>query len=416
MKTKPAQTYIDQICGMTVSPETARGEIEFEGNQYYFCSKSCLETFKNQNNIQSSQVAAYKEDVMLFNKEGTHVDPICKMRVSPETAAGKYEYDGETVYFCSKGCLEKYKRQIENPAEMSVPLTQISRRTKSGDEDRKTVEQIKIDPVCGMSVAPDTAAGKYEFENETYYFCSEGCLNKFRQNPKIFLEEKKEQQLEANSEGVEYTCPMHPEIVQIGPGSCPICGMALEPKVISLDDKPDPELIDMTRRFWISAALTIPVFVLAMGEMLPNFHSYVSPKLSIWIQFILATLVVLWGGFPFFQRGWASIKNVSPNMFTLIAIGTSAAFIFSFFALFTPDLFPISMRNEHTGLIAAYFEAAAVITTLVLLGQVLELRARSQTSSAIKALLGLAPETAIVVFEDGTETEISLKDVQIGAK
>jgi len=191
--------------------------------------------------------------------------------------------------------------------------------------------------------------------------------------------------------------------------------MALEPKVMTLDDGPDPEYVDMKRRFWISAVLTLPVFALAMGEMLPNYHEYVSPKIALWIQFALATPVILWGGFPFFQRAWASVKNVSPNMFTLIAIGTGAAYLFSLFALFLPDLFPASMRNEHTGLISAYFEAAAVITTLVLLGQVLELRARSQTSSAIKELLGLAPETAIVVFDDGTEAEIALKDVQIDA-
>ncbi|MEJ7698879.1 MAG: HAD-IC family P-type ATPase [Pyrinomonadaceae bacterium] len=182
-----------------------------------------------------------------------------------------------------------------------------------------------------------------------------------------------------------------------------------------MDDAPDPEYVDMKRRFWISAVLTVPVFALAMAEMLPNFNALISPKTSLWIQFVLATPVVLWGGFPFFVRGWQSIGNRSPNMFTLIAIGTGAAYLFSLFALFFSDLFPASMRDAHTGLISAYFEAAAVITTLVLLGQVLELRARSQTSSAIKELLGLAPETAIVVFDDGTESEIALKDVQIGA-
>jgi Cu+-exporting ATPase len=291
-----------------------------------------------------------------------------------------------------------------------------------------------IDPVCGMTVVPEKAAGNYAFNGTTYYFCSKGCLAKFQANPEIFLQPKVEaaasccshqvhapvsianEKVSENAKNAEYTCPMHPEIVQIGPGACPLCGMALEPKVISLDDKPDPEYLDMKRRFWISAVLTAPVFVLAMAEMLPNFHAVISPHASLWIQFALATPVVLWGGFPFFQRAWHSVKNVSPNMFTLIAIGTGAAYIFSLFALFLPDLFPVSLRNEHTGTIAAYFEAAAVITTLVLLGQVLELRARSQTSSAIRELLGLAPETAIVVFEDGTETEIALKDVQAGAK
>ncbi|MGI8469599.1 MAG: heavy metal translocating P-type ATPase [Pyrinomonadaceae bacterium] len=273
-----------------------------------------------------------------------------------------------------------------------------------------------IDPVCGMKVAPETSAGKYDFEGKTYYFCSAGCLTKFRQSPPAFLEKKSGEKLEAAGKGVEYTCPMHPQIVQIGPGSCPICGMALEPKVLTLDDKPEQEYLDMKRRFVVCAVLTIPVFALAMAEMLPSFHEIVSPRISIWIQFILATPVVLWGGFPFFQRAWTSVKNVSPNMFTLIAIGTGAAFLFSLFALFLPSLFPASMQDKHTGLIAAYFEAAAVITTLVLLGQVLELRARSQTSSAIRELLELAPETAMVVFDDGSESEIALKDVRAGAK
>ncbi|GJQ50382.1 MAG: heavy metal translocating P-type ATPase [Planctomycetia bacterium] len=272
-----------------------------------------------------------------------------------------------------------------------------------------------VDPICGMAVAPETAAGKYDFQGETYYFCSTGCLNKFRQNPQNFLEGKKNEKQAEESASAEYTCPMHPEIVQIGPGTCPKCGMALEPKIFSLDDAPDPEYVDMTRRFWICAVFTIPVFILAMGEMLPNFHSFISPEISIWIQFVLAMPVVLWGGFPFFKRGWTSVKNASPNMFTLIALGTGAAYLYSLFALFFPHFFPVSMQDEHTGLIGVYFEAAAVITTLVLLGQVLELRARSQTSSAIKGLLELAPETAIVVSDGGMEEEIALQDVPIGA-
>jgi Cu+-exporting ATPase len=296
----------------------------------------------------------------------------------------------------------------------------------------KTLTQV-IDPVCGMKIAPEKAAGSYEYKGETYYFCSKSCLAKFQANPENFLKPKHDSQPSdhahhahkpaaaaiekpENSKNVEYTCPMHPEIVQIGPGNCPICGMALEPKTVSLNDEPDAEYLDMKRRFWISAVLTVPVFVLTMAEMLPDFHTVVPPKISLWIQFALATPVVVWGGFPFFRRATDSIKNVSPNMFTLIALGTGAAYIFSLFALFLPDLFPATLRNEHTGLIAAYFEAAAVIITLVLLGQVLELRARSQTSSAIRELLRLAPETAILVAEDGTETEIPLQHVATGAK
>ena len=421
-QTDGGEKFIDPICGMTVSPSAARGELEFEGQKYYFCSKSCLETFKRQKGIADSQPVQIGEhhshEKVREDESASEIDPICGLTVNPATAAGSYNHEGKTYYFCSAGCLQKFIAQSQGaPASGFVGIGRVKKETVSHGEMTATPGGEFVDPVCGMSVAPETAAGKYDYEGKTYYFCSTGCLNKFKQNPANFLEKKKEEKQSAGAgEGVEYTCPMHPEIVQIGPGTCPLCGMALEPKVITLDDAPDPEFVDMKRRFWISAVLTVPVFVLAMAEMLPNFHTLISPKISLWIQFALATPVVIWGGFPFFVRGWQSIGNRSPNMFTLIAIGTGAAYLFSLFALFFPDLFPVSMRNEHTGLIAAYFEAAAVITTLVLLGQVLELRARSQTSSAIKELLGLAPDVAIVVFDDGTESEIALKDVQIGAK
>jgi Cu+-exporting ATPase len=299
--------------------------------------------------------------------------------------------------------------------------------------------ETHIDPVCKMIVTPETAAATHEYDRKTYYFCMTGCRDRFAADPDKFLSEPgaavpglpehwprfarpeptgfrdaKNPVATAPGSDVEYTCPMHPEVAQIGPGSCPICGMALEPKEITLDEAPDPEYADMKRRFWISTALTVPVFLLAMGEMFPSFHSVVSPQVSIWLQFILATPVVLWGGFPFFQRAVASIRNASPNMFTLIAIGTGAAYLLSLPALFVPGLFPAAMRDPHTGLVPGYFESAAVITTLVLLGQVLELRARSQTSSAIKELLRLAPETATVIYDDGSEDVIDLKHVHAG--
>lgn len=413
------RNFIDPMCGMTVTPETARGEQEFEGEKYYFCSKSCLETFKQQKQIADPAPEPTADDVsrrrMREDKEGSETDPICGMTVNPATAAGSFKHEGKTYHFCSTGCLQKFIAQSQGvPASGFVSIGREKKEAVSHEEMAAPSGEF-VDPVCGMSVASATAAAKYDYKGKTYYFCSNRCLGKFTQNPASFLDKKKEETITAATEGVEYTCPMHPEIVQIGPGSCPICGMALEPKVMTLDDAEDPELANMTRRFWISTVLTIPVFALAMGEMLPNFHELISPRFSIWAQFVLATPVVLWGGFPFFQRAWASVKNVSPNMFTLIAIGTGAAYIFSLFALFAPDLFPAAMRSEHTGLIPAYFEVTAVITTLVLLGQVLELRARSQTSSAIKELLGLAPETAIVVNDDGTESEIAVKNVQIGA-
>jgi len=339
------------------------------------------------------------------------IDPICGMTVSPDNAAGKYERDGKMYYFCSKGCLEKFKVNV-------VPnegLVKTGEKEDFGPKGKMTAAPHggEIDPVCGMTVNAETAAGNYAYLGKTYYFCSSGCMDKFKNGPESFLKPKDEAK---NVPGdVEYTCPMHPQIVQIGPGSCPICGMALEPRIISLDDKPDAELGYMTRRFWICVFLTVPVFALAMLEMTQSFQRVISPQTSLWIQFALATPVVAWGGFPFFERGWASIKNVSPNMFTLIAIGTGAAMIYSIVGLFFPTLFPITFRG-HSGEVAVYFEAAAVITTLVLLGQVLELRARSQTSSALKELLGLAPKIARVILEDGSEEEISLDEVEVGTK
>ncbi len=279
---------------------------------------------------------------------------------------------------------------------------------------RKPVEPVQephVDPVCKMLVMPETAAATFDHEGTTYYFCNPGCKTKFAADPGKYLDP---QPIEDLPQDVEYTCPMHPEVVQIGPGSCPKCGMALEPKEITLNDQPDPEYTDMKRRFWISAVLTLPVFVLAMGEMFPSFHNLIQPRTSIWVQFVLATPVVLWGGWPFFERAWASVKNLSPNMFTLIAIGTGSAYLLSLAALFMPGWFPVEMRDTHSGLIPGYFESAAVITTLVLLGQVLELRARSQTSSAIKELLRLAPENATVVKADGSEEIIGLRHVHAG--
>ncbi|HEX8251420.1 MAG TPA: heavy metal translocating P-type ATPase [Pyrinomonadaceae bacterium] len=356
-------------------------------------------------------------DEMREDKSGTHVDPICGMTVNPATAAGSFNHDGTTFYFCSKGCLQKFINQTNGVPTVNFVQLGRKKETVQHGEMIAAPQGEFIDPVCGMSVAPETAAGKYDFEGRSFYFCSTGCLNKFKQNPASFLEKKKDETEPAESAGgVEYTCPMHPEVVQIGPGTCPKCGMALEPKTVSLDDTPDPEYLDMQRRFRISAVLTLPVFLLAMAEMLPDFHTFISPVSALWIQFILATPVVLYCGFPFFVRAAQSFKNLSPNMFTLIVIGTGAAYLYSLAALFFPNVFPASMHNPHTHLISVYFEAAAVITTLVLLGQVLELRARSQTSSALKELLGLAPKTATVVFDDGSEAEISLADVQKNAR
>ncbi|MGL5445950.1 MAG: heavy metal translocating P-type ATPase [Rhabdaerophilum sp.] len=269
------------------------------------------------------------------------------------------------------------------------------------------------DPVCGMDVDPATAKHQFSHEEVDYYFCSAGCRTKFETNPQKYLEPAAKHVVEPMPEGTIYTCPMHPEVRQEGPGSCPICGMALEPEMISLDDTPNPELADMTRRFWFGLALTIPVFFLEMSAHLFNFHALMAGQTSNFVQLALATPVVLWAGWPFFERGWASLVSRNLNMFTLIAIGTGAAWVYSIVATLSPSLFP-SAFQARDGSVAVYFEAAALITVLVLLGQVLELRAREQTSGAIKALLGLAPKTARKIDAKGMETDIPLEHVHLG--
>jgi Cu+-exporting ATPase len=275
---------------------------------------------------------------------------------------------------------------------------------------------MEKDPVCGMQVDPHTAKWAHEHAGHTYYFCNPRCLEKFRADPMRYLAPAvASEPVRASESPREYVCPMHPEIVRNKPGSCPICGMALEPRTATADDEPNHELHDMNRRFWISLIATVPVFALGMSGMIPGqpVEHALGMRAVVWIQCVLATPVVVWGGWPFFQRGWASIVHRSLNMFTLIALGTGAAYGYSMFATLFPDLVPASFRG-HGGQAPVYFEAAAVITTLVLLGQVFELRARSQTSSAIKALLGLAPKTARRLRDDGTEEDVSLEAIRTG--
>ncbi|KRW94683.1 heavy metal translocating P-type ATPase [Paracoccus sp. MKU1] len=270
------------------------------------------------------------------------------------------------------------------------------------------------DPVCGMMVDPHTTQHKAEHAGRPYYFCSAGCRAKFLAEPERYLDPAAAAaKAEPVPEGTIYTCPMHPEIRQVGPGSCPICGMGLEPVLVSLEAGPNEELIDMTRRFWIGLALTIPVFVLEMGGHLFGLTHAIGQQASNWLQLLLATPVVLWAGWPFFQRGWQSLVNRSLNMFTLIAMGTGTAWIYSVVATLAPGIFPDQFRQPD-GSVAVYFEAAAVITVLVLLGQVLELRARESTSGAIRALLDLAPKTARIIRDDGTEEEVQLDTVHVG--
>jgi Cu+-exporting ATPase len=263
-----------------------------------------------------------------------------------------------------------------------------------------------------MKVDPHTAKHRAEHRGHSYYFCSAGCRTKFVNDPQKYLGAR---QAESVPEGTICTCPMHPQIRQVGPGSCPICGMALEPEIAGTETGPNPELVDMSRRFWIGLVLTLPVLALEMGGHLTNLHMVLGKNLSNWIQFALGTPVVLWAGWPFFVRGWQSLVTRNLNMFTLIAMGTGVAWLYSVVAVLMPNLFPAAFRDAE-GAVAVYFEAAAVITVLVLLGQVLELRAREATSGAIRALLDLAPRTARRVKDDGSDEEVALDSVQVGER
>ncbi|PZU72149.1 heavy metal translocating P-type ATPase [Brevundimonas sp.] len=267
------------------------------------------------------------------------------------------------------------------------------------------------DPVCGMSVDPTTTTHRASHDGQDYFFCSAGCRTKFIGDPMRYLNPRVE--AEPAVPGAIYTCPMHPEIRQEGPGSCPICGMALEPEMVTAEAPPNHELIDFTRRFWVGLVLTLPVFALEMGGHLTNLHMFIPGQMSNWIQFALATPVVLWCGWPFFERGWTSLRTRRLNMFTLIAMGVGVAWLYSVVAVVAPTLFPPAFLKAD-GSAPVYFEAAAVITVLVLVGQILELRAREQTSGAIRALLDLTPKTARRIRADGVDEDVSLDQIAVG--
>jgi len=325
-------------------------------------------------------------------KSGAAIDPVCGMTVNQSSAAGAFEHNGETYYFCSTHCLGKFRESPErflNQTAAAMPAQAVSiQRVKSGPDSTEATPytcpmhpEVRQNnpgscPKCGMALEPVTVT--------------------------------------APREKIEYTCPMHPQIIRDAPGSCPICGMALEPRTITLDEEENHELADMRRRLWLSAVLSVPVFAIGMNDLIPGapLGRLASMTVWSWIQLALATPVVLWGGWPFFVRGWQSIINRSPNMFTLIGLGVTVAYVYSVVATVFPGIFPHSFR-AHDGTVPVYFEAAAVITTLVLLGQVLELRARGRTSSALKQLLGLAPRTARVV-RDGQEMDVPITNVQVG--
>jgi len=320
--------------------------------------------------------------------EAVDRDPVCGMTVDPAAGKPTAEHGGRIFHFCSERCRTKFL------AEPDAYLT-------------------ATDPVCGMNV--DRARAKHftRHEGQGFYFCSDGCKGKFEAEPAKYLAGRPEPQ--AMPKGTQYTCPMHPEIVRDKPGSCPICGMALEPMgVPSGDQGPNPELVDFTRRLWVSAVLSLPLLIIAMAPMLGfSFESVIDGRTKTWAELALASPVVLWAAFPFFHRGWESVLNRSPNMWTLISLGVGAAYLFSLVATLFPDVFPHQFRG-HDGAVPVYFEAAAVIVALVFLGQVLELRARERTGSAIRALLDLAPKTARLIGGDGSENDVPLDSVRTG--
>ena len=390
----------DPVCGMTVDPVAATNVLEHGGKKYYFCCPHCLQKFvatpekyqETQRKIPAAgfvQLGAKPAGLATIHPAAAAVaDPVCGMKVNPSTAKYQLEYQGQKYFFCSAGCLEKFKVQ---PA-----------RYLDTKQTRAAAHPVAAPPTADAHIY--TCPMDPEVRQAGPGACPKCGM---ALEPEVPIVETK----------VEYTCPMHPEIVRPGPGSCPICGMALEPRTVTATEEENPELRDMTWRFWISVVLTVPLMFLAMSDTIsgqPVQHA-LSPRLIAWIELLLATPVVLWGGWPFFQRGWASVKNRSTNMFTLIALGTGVAYGYSVIASLAPGIFPDSFRGEM-GVPNLYFEAAAGITTLVLMGQVLELRARSRTSSAIRALLDLSPKMARLVRHDGNEEDVLLEQVQPGDK
>lgn len=315
-------------------------------------------------------------------------DPVCGMVVKPDGTSFSHENNGHLYHFCSESCRSRF---AASPGDF--------------------IEAV--DPVCGMAVDRATAKHLSSHADENFYFCSARCKEKFEAAPETYLKGKPTP--EPMPAGTTYTCPMHPQIEQVGPGDCPICGMALEPKGVPRGDEgPNPELVDFSRRFWVGVVLTIPVLLLAMGGYVGiPVRTWAGERLSHWLELILATPVILWAGWPFLVRGWKSFRSLNLNMFSLIAIGTFAAWAFSTVAVIAPGLFPSGFRDAE-GNVGIYFEAGSVIVVLVLLGQILELRARERTGSAIRALLDLAAKSARVIREGGAEEEVPLEEVAIG--
>ncbi len=412
--TAPATVY-DPVCGMTVDPAHARGRAQHQGESYYFCSPGCMHKFVSDPGKYLS--ASYKpggistEAPTQFGATcKIERDPVCGMSVDPAKAASSVEHDRKLYHFCCKSCAEKFKTD---------PQKYLAPTYKPGGMGASTVVTIG-GATPGIARQPQkqatASAPKPPAAVASVIYVCPMCpeVRETRPVPCPKCGMALEPETPVAATRTEWTCPMHPEIVRPQPGFCPICGMALEPRTVTAAEQDNPELRDMTRRFWGSVILGVPLMALAMLRMGSLAHA-ISPRAGTWIEFALATPVVLWAGWPFFQRGWASVKHRSPNMFTLIALGVGVAYIYSAVATLLPQIFPDTMRS-HGGQPEVYFEAAAAIIALVLLGQVLELRARSHTGSAIRALLDLSPKLARIMRDDGSEFDVPLDQVKVGDK
>ncbi|HUI82888.1 MAG TPA: heavy metal translocating P-type ATPase [Candidatus Binatia bacterium] len=447
----------DPVCGMILEPGQGRGKAQHEGETYFFCSPECMHRFMAApaRYVKAAGRAETGPPAQPEPRKPAR-DPVCGMNVDPAKAASTAEYDRNLYHFCSRGCAEKFRRDPQKylaPGYKPVGMAgvvQIGAAAMATSPARKAEK----DPVCGMSVDPAKAASTVTHAGRTWYFCCRGCAEKFKAEPEKYLRPSEappvalggkvaaaagtyicpmdpevrqdrpgacpkcgmalEPELPTAAAKTQWTCPMHPEIVRESPGSCPICGMALEPKTVAAAAEENPELRHMTRRFWTSVLLGIPLVAFAMLRMSPALRA-IGPGAGNWIEFALATPIVLWCGWPFFARAWASVKFRSPNMFTLIGMGVGVAYVYSAIATIAPGIFPPSMRGM-AGRPEVYFEAAAAIVALVLLGQVLELRARSRTSSAIRALLDLSPRQARIMRDDGSEYDVALDRVKVGEK
>lgn len=372
--------FIDPVCGMTVTDLT-KPHTEWQGQDYYFCSEKCLQKF-----IATPEAYVKTEDAVSVS---TSTAGCCgstpkEAEKKVSCCAPKPQIEPDTKVSC---CASKPKVEAAKSSCCGGGKHQHEHHAPSGSAEF-------LDPVCGMSVDPNTEL-KTDYQQQTYYFCNPSCLDKFKGDPEFYLIPPDQRPVPEGAADMDYTCPMDPEIVQKGPGTCPICGMALEPMQPTLDDAPNPELVDFSHRFWMTLPLTLIVFVLAMGS---HIHSFISPHIQPWIELVLATPVVLWAGKPFIERCWTSYKTRNLNMWSLIGVGVLAAYIYSVVATIFPSVIPMEAKTGHG--VAVYFEAACMIVSLSLLGQIMELKARAKTADSLKALLKLQANTAKLVQND----------------